>query len=35
MHTSDETMKKTMTILMSTLFVMFLGIITLASYVAA
>ena len=34
METSDSTMKKTMTVLMVTLFAMFLGIIYLANHVS-
>lgn len=34
MHTTDTAMKKTMTILMTSLFGMFLTIIVLAKYVA-
>ena len=35
MNTTDAAMKKTMTVLMVTLFGMFLSIITLAQYVAS
>jgi preprotein translocase subunit SecG len=34
METTDSAMKRTMTILMTTLFAMFLGIIYLANYVS-